>query len=67
MHVIDSSRGRGVETSIVETMPSLETRDIETSIVTLFDDGTLDGWLAELDVNRIRQRAMGRSSNLLAK
>ena len=55
MNVIDTLHGGGAETSIVETIPMLAGRDIETSIVTLFDDdGALDGRLSELGVNRIK-------------
>jgi glycosyltransferase involved in cell wall biosynthesis len=55
MHVIDTLHGGGAETSIVETIPMLASRDIETSIVTLFDDdGALDQRLSELGVTRIK-------------
>lgn len=55
LHVIDTLHGGGAETSVVETIPMLASRDIETSIVTLFDDdGALDERLRELDVNRIK-------------
>jgi hypothetical protein len=67
MHVIDSSRGGEAETSIVETIPTLESRGIETFIVTLFDDGALGGLPAKLDVNRIRRLAMDCGSHLASK
>jgi glycosyltransferase involved in cell wall biosynthesis len=55
LHVIDTLHGGGAETSIVETIPMLASRDIETSIVTLFeDDGALDERLSKLEINRIK-------------
>jgi glycosyltransferase involved in cell wall biosynthesis len=55
MHVIDTLHGGGAETSILETIPMLASQDIETSIVTLFDDdGALDERLSALKVNRIQ-------------
>jgi len=59
-HVIDTLHGGGAETSILETIPMLLARDIETSIVTLFDDdGALDERLSELKVNRIKLAGRG--------
>lgn len=55
MHVIDTLHGGGAETSILETVPMLSSQDIETSIVTLFDDdGALEQRLRALSVNRIK-------------
>lgn len=55
MHVIDTLHGGGAETSILETVPMLASQDIETSIVTLFDDdGALEQRLRALNVNRIK-------------
>lgn len=64
MHFIDTLHGGGAETSILEIIPLLKDKGIETSIVTLFDDdGALDARLRDLGVMRIRLT----SSSLLAK
>ncbi len=66
MHVIDSLHGGGAETSIVETIPMLASRDIETSIVTLFDDdGALDERLDRVEVNRIKLTRGGPQARFL--
>lgn len=60
MHVIDTLHGGGAETSILETVPMLASQDIETSIVTLFDDdGALEQRLRELSVNRMKLTRRG--------
>lgn len=66
MHVIDSLHGGGAETSIVETIPMLASRGIETSIVTLYDDdGALDEQVDRLEVNRIKLTRRGPQARLL--
>ena len=55
LHVIDSLHGGGAETSLLEVIPGLRTRGVRTSIVTLLpDDGSLDGRLDSLGLERIR-------------
>lgn len=66
MHVIDTLHGGGAETSILETVSMLASRDIETSIVTLFDDdGVLDERLSALKVNRIKLTGRGPWARVL--
>lgn len=66
LHVIDTLHGGGAETSLVETIPMLASRGIETSIVTLFDDdGALDERLSELEVNRIKLTGHGPLAKIL--
>ena len=66
MHVIDTLHGGGAETSILETVPMLASRDIETSIVTLFDDdGALDERLSALKVSRIKLTGRGPRAQVL--
>jgi glycosyltransferase involved in cell wall biosynthesis len=68
MHVIDTLHGGGAETSILETIPALAARGVETSIVTLFpDDGALEARLRALDVERTRlkrREPVGRTLEL---
>lgn len=66
MHFIDSLHGGGAETSILETIPALVSRGIETSIVTLFDDdGALAARLSALGVKRIRLTRRGSLAQTL--
>ncbi len=55
MHVIDSMHGGGAETSLLEIAPTLMSRGVMTSIVTLLaDDGGLENRLDDLGLRRIR-------------
>ena len=66
MHVIDTLHGGGAERQILETVSMLASRDIETSIVTLFDDdGVLDERLSALKVNRIKLTGRGPWARVL--
>jgi glycosyltransferase involved in cell wall biosynthesis len=51
MHVIDSMHGGGAETSLLELVPTLASRGVRTSVVTLLtDDGGLEGRLAAVGI-----------------
>ena len=55
MHVIDSLHGGGAETSLLEVVPGLLNRGVQTSVVSLFaDDGSLQERLNVLDIQPIR-------------
>jgi glycosyltransferase involved in cell wall biosynthesis len=57
MHVIDSMHGGGAETSLLDVVPALARRGVRTSIVTLRDDdGSLEGRIDDLALERIRLR-----------
>jgi glycosyltransferase involved in cell wall biosynthesis len=60
MHIIDSMHGGGAETSLLEMIPGLASRGVDTSIVTLFpDDGALERRLDALGVRRVRLKERG--------
>ena len=55
MHIIDTMHGGGAETSLLEVVPGLATRGVNTSIVTIFaDDSALESRLKDLGVARIK-------------
>jgi glycosyltransferase involved in cell wall biosynthesis len=55
MQAIDSLHGGGAETSLLEMIPALADRGVQTSIVTLVDDdGALEDRVQALGVSRIR-------------
>jgi glycosyltransferase involved in cell wall biosynthesis len=55
MHVIDSLHGGGAETSLLEVVPGLLDRGVQTSVVSLFaDDGSLRERLDALNILPIR-------------
>lgn len=57
MHVIDSMHGGGAETSLLEVIPALARRGVQTSVVTLrADDGSLEGRIDHLGLELIRLR-----------
>ena len=60
LHVIDTLHGGGAETSLLEVVPGLLSRDVKTSVVTLFpDDGGLENRLDTLGVRPMRLRRSG--------
>jgi glycosyltransferase involved in cell wall biosynthesis len=60
MHVIDSLHGGGAETSLLEVVPGLLARGVQTSIVTLRpDDGGLEDRLKGLGITPVRLRQPG--------
>ena len=60
LQVIDTLHGGGAETSLLEVVPGLLTRDVKTSVVALFpDDGGLENRLDVLDVKPMRLRRSG--------
>jgi glycosyltransferase involved in cell wall biosynthesis len=57
MHVIDSMHGGGAETSLLDVVPALARHGVRISVVTLrADDGSLEGRIDHLALERIRLR-----------